>query len=424
MDAGISPLAESRVAASGTQGEELPPDLRAPAPRPLTDAFAESRVARLRSRALWGCLAAGAHCVSMAPLPIVKTLSLYLLPLAYLPWIGMCLGAIGVVAYAVAPAYRRARRYLTEGHTGFALVVSLAKTCIATVNGQPSVYALRATLNLNPDIEPPLLVEVQSPQFPTHHKDAVSTRFRVGDRVPILWFPGELEKTVQILDFLEAMPQCELIRGRRAADRPLWKVIANVVAVAAFLLALMWSLYALERYRPLDFGFRQAVLPSTVFGTLGLLAFAAVGVVELRNRRRIGERNVQALASGEAVETLLPMGRFKLIGGGLLMLTGGALLGGIIGMCLAFTANAWLDSSPPKQVPVTITEMLQTTHNFVFRTYTMKFRRVGAQEDDSILSTPDHIDQFALPLGVALVRQGRFGWPWVETIEPMGRAIR
>ena len=35
------------------------------------------------------------------------------------------------------------------------------------------------------------------------------------------------------------------------------------------------------------------------------------------------------------------------------------------------------------------------------------------------MTTPEHMDQFIFPAGIAQVRSGRFGWPWVETIDPV-----
>ena len=109
----------------------------------------------------------------------------------------------------------------------------------------------------------------------------------------------------------------------------------------------------------------------------------------------------------------------KRVGLGAILLFGAVLLSGATVLCWAYTANALLDDSPAKPVPVQITDMIQTTHGGIFREYQMKFRRAEDKSDQSLLTTPDHMDQFVVPIGNAMVRAGRFGWPWVETIKPI-----
>jgi CubicO group peptidase (beta-lactamase class C family) len=47
-------------------------------------------------------------------------------------------------------------------------------------------------------------------------------------------------------------------------------------------------------------------------------------------------------------------------------------------------------------------------------------RRAEDKSDHTLLTTRDHLNQFQLPpVGIALVRQGWLGWPWVETINPV-----
>jgi hypothetical protein len=52
----------------------------------------------------------------------------------------------------------------------------------------------------------------------------------------------------------------------------------------------------------------------------------------------------------------------------------------------------------------------------------MKYRRPGQKKDDSLLTTPEHLDKFVMPAGIAQVRTGWLGWPWVETVDPLAVA--
>jgi hypothetical protein len=63
--------------------------------------------------------------------------------------------------------------------------------------------------------------------------------------------------------------------------------------------------------------------------------------------------------------------------------------------------------------------MIQTTHDFIFRDYRLKYRFRDKQKDDELLTTPDHLMEFDAPLGVAEIQSGWLGWPWVKTVRPV-----
>jgi hypothetical protein len=100
-----------------------------------------------------------------------------------------------------------------------------------------------------------------------------------------------------------------------------------------------------------------------------------------------------------------------------------ATIGGVLGLVIAgLTANAMLDKSPVQTADVEFAEMVEVTHSFLFREYKLKYQRVGKKEDKEFLTTPQHLAQFDTLRGRAHIRGGRFGWPWVETIEPVNGA--
>lgn len=104
---------------------------------------------------------------------------------------------------------------------------------------------------------------------------------------------------------------------------------------------------------------------------------------------------------------------------GAVLTAGAIMLGGTTSLCLAFTANALLDTSPSKEVPVVITGMIQVTHNYVFREYKIEYQREGNPKDQSLMATPQNMAHFVFPVGVAVEREGWLGWRWVESIEPV-----
>jgi hypothetical protein len=143
-----------------------------------------------------------------------------------------------------------------------------------------------------------------------------------------------------------------------------------------------------------------------------------------RERRRAAERNAEALRTGGAVELTVPRGKIKRIGFGALITLGSVLLGGMTTMSFCMTANAVFDRSPRVFVPVQITNMVEITHEFLFREYKLQFRRAQDVQDIEQLTTPQHLDEFTVPVGIAHVRSGRFGWRWIETVEPIPVAVK
>jgi hypothetical protein len=404
--------------------QQLPQELQGPVPREVPQAVKHSRLARSQRAIVWGCFISGLLCVGADGLPFVETLSLYILPLGYLLWIGIGLCVIAGIVHLNPRTLRMARRYIEHGEAGFGRVLALAKTPTMIVHGRPTTYAIAAKLQVrHPKTGEMCECHMKSRSFGSSEKDQVSARFRVGDAVPVVWIPGEFERTAQIYDFLEVMPEHSLVY--RSKPKPLWMTLALLVMVAAFFLTLLWNLYATEKYSPIDFDWvSQGGLPILVGAVLGLAALVAIAISLARERSRAAQRNAEALRTGDAVELIVPKAMFKRIGFGVLMTLGAVLLGGITTMSICMTANAIFDKSPRVLVPVQITNMVEITHEFLFREYKLQFRRAQDVRDIELLTTPQHLDQFTAPVGIAHVRSGRFGWHWVETVEPIQVAVK
>ena len=135
--------------------------------------------------------------------------------------------------------------------------------------------------------------------------------------------------------------------------------------------------------------------------------------------RRSAEHNQRALAIGGAVELSTAF-----LGSGahgwlvrIAVVLGAPLLGGVLTLCWLFFANAWLDESAPRREPVQIENLVMTTHGFVLREYQIEYVLSGSGARGKLLSTPEQMAAFTSAQGVARVRAGAFGWPWVEAIE-------
>jgi hypothetical protein len=357
-------------------------------------------------------------------MPFVETLALYLLPLGYLKWVALGLAVIASAGFIGFGNYKKATRYVQQGQAGFGRVIEIVKYGSVIVEGQTTAYAFQVTLEtLHPNSDQPVVIQVKSGDFSQAQKDRIDTRFRVGDFVPIVWMPNQFEKTVQVYDFLELTDDASLNRDAQVAAKPLWQMILTVVSCVLLFFALFWNLYAFGRYQPLDFDFvRNGGLSFVAGGAFGLILAACMWLSFRKQHKQTELRNAEAAAAGKAIELERRRGVVRQLLFGSVILAGSILLAGVTFLCWAFTANAMLDRSGAKDVPVQISEMIQTTYSFVFRDYKFKYRRPGKQKDDELLSTPEHLSEFELPIGVAKVRSGYFGWPWVDTIEPINVA--
>jgi hypothetical protein len=353
----------------------------------------------------------------------VDVLARYVLPLGYLQWIGLGLIVLGAGVGAALTLRRGPFRYVRDGLPLAARIVDLVKTPTAIVNGVPSAHAFVASIVFH-DLTTGELVpaQVKSNDFSSARKDAYEAPFKVGDDVTAVYLPGRLDTTLRIYAFLDLSPDVNLTpRARVAREQSPWKVAAMLAAVPGIFLVLFANVYAFGRYEPVAFDYRQALAPMIAGGVvLGGGLFAALYLSHRSEQRELQRRALEALATGAAVETGTPFLGAGLYGWALraVMATGAPLLGAVTALCWCLMANAWLDRSPGQPVAARIERRLMKTHLFIFREYRLEYRLEGSPEKQSLLTTVEHLSRLDGPAAVASVRAGRFGWRWVETVEP------
>ncbi len=401
-------------------GLSLPEELIGDTPRELPASVRFGPLSQSRRKAFWAFLVVGAVCFVLDSLPFIGILSLYILPLDYLKWVGGACLLISVVGQFFGGEFKKATLYIEEGEVAYGRVMQLLLVPTNVYNGQTLAFAFCAAVEVrHPATNQLTQVEVKSRGIPTHLKDRVDTHFRVGDYVPIVWLPGRFEKSVQIYDFLELTPENSLDRLDANPKNSLVELIQAAVFAPLFFILLFWNVYAYGRYEPIEFSFEDGVAPIVVGAVLGLGLTVFGWLVVRRQRIRIAERNAQSSLVGRAVELEYESGFLAKYGLGAILVAGAMLLGGATVLCWCFTANALLDNSPVKESAVDITNMIQVTHSFIFREYKLEYRWPGEDKDHSLLTTPDHLAQFLAPMGTARVRSGWLGWRWVETIDPL-----
>jgi hypothetical protein len=402
-------------------------ELQGPTPRTLPPELRQGPYARRRLDGVRAALIFGAGALLLDWVPGMDVLGLYLLPLAHLFWIG--LAALGFAALAWLDFKLRLGpfRYVRDGAPLVVRVLDLVKGPSRIVNGQATHYAFTAAVGFrHPESQQLVGFQLQSEDFPSARRGDVDTPFRVGDYVTAVYLPGRLEKSLRLYSFLELQPAASLRRGAATAATPA-QIAGGALALIAIFTALFANVYAFGRYQPLDFDYTSAgaALPMAIGA---LLIGGATGWGLLRQhrgeRRRTAERNQRANA-GEAVEIEAPF-----LGTGfhawfmrIALLLGLPLMGGLTALCWALVANAWLDASPARPQPAHIEELTMTTHAFLFREFELSYVLEGSEETRKLLTTPQHLMSFPDERGVAWVRAGRFGWPWVESVLPAGQDV-
>jgi hypothetical protein len=397
------------------------PELQETPPRHVPEEFRNSPYFVRQRNGIVGLVVAGALCVGFGQLPILKEWGLYVLPLAYLSWVGIGLLVLGAGTWISSKARRGPIQYVEEGIPLVARIRDQVLRPTMIVNGQPSAYVFSAAIEYRDPVTGALVEkQLDSRSFSTSAKDKYRTSYRIGDYVTAVYLKSNPDKSLRLYGFLELRPDIGLLRKEAGQPPSLLKTVLAVTALFGFFGVLFWNVYALSKYEPLDLTFSQAAWPVAVGGVvLGGGVLVWLGRRQARTRREMAARNEKALAAGEAVE--LETKKQGLFGSHGLVLSvviglGGLLLGGVIVLCWCFTANALLDSSKPEFRPVQIVEFWSTTHNFLFREYQIEYRFPFEKQTRKLLSTPAHMRQLQSGQAVAEVHAGRFGWPWVKTL--------
>lgn len=395
-------------------------------PRPIADDLRRGRHAHRQSNVIHGWLVVGAALIMCAPLPFVQQWGLYVLPLQYLGWIGLGCVALGGLVWVKTRFGRGPYQYVEEGIPLVARIRALVMAPSAIVNGQAVRYCFRALIDYrHPGTGEEVTTEAVSNDFTEMRRDELTTTYRQGDYVTAVYLPSKPEEVV-LYGFLDLKPGLGLIRRDASERNSLLMTVLGVAVLVGFFGVLGWNVFAFGRYAPLETAWVEYLVPFALgVVVLGGGFLAILAGLTRHEARKANQRNESAIQSGQAVE--LSVAKGGIFGQGLLgtliLLAGAVLLGGMSGLCQGFTVNAWLDDSPPQRRPVRITSMVMTTHNFLFREYTIEYefldKKAGQWEELSFLSTPAHMNRFGTDLALAEVHAGRFGWPWVKTLHPV-----
>jgi hypothetical protein len=319
----------------------------------------------------------------------------------------MGLIAFGVIGFLVRNL-RRSSKYISHGMPVVLRILSVLKRPTMELHGQ-SIYATC------------IMVECQDPrsgqtiqrEIKTDSKDVP---FRTGDYVTGIYFPDDFETTLQIYSLLGFHRK----DGLSDSSYEWWLGIKMVTLVCSILAVPVFCLFVFARWF-----IRDPWTLMTLWGIGALVFGIPTAWLWHRTYRRKDiqrqQRNLHAITEGGILEQLAPpragfIGTGRLTGSALFF---GVLMGmGIVFLSLALTINGGLDSSKPKDVPVSIVDIRVTTRKMIIREYELGYRLANDNETYHLHTTPDHLRQFKQgDQALAVIRDGFLSWEWVETIK-------
>ncbi len=402
---------------------QFEPELQPLPPRGIPYFLREGRYARRQRKTIWSFAVLGLVLIGLGALPIMKVWGQFVLPLAYVVWIGIaCLFIAGLIELG-SRLLSGAFRYVEDGIPIVARVTELYLAPAVLVHGQGAAYHFVADAEyLDPDSGELTSRQFTSNSFPADVKHKRTTSFRVGDYVTAIYLPNNPEKTLQLYGFLDLNPHVGVIDVESSDN--LWKSLLTVIAIPVLFFVLGWNVYAYGRYCPLELHFAQMWIPlaiGAVFFGGALIAWLVIeSRVEEHKRRALNERSLE---TGGPIQRSQErdQGWSASMGGGfisVILIAGSLLLGGLTVLCWAFTINSLLDNSPPDVRKVEIDQLVVSTRYFIFREFTIEYHFPGEAETHTLMSTPEQMEKLAgLKQGRAHVHAGRLGWPWVKSIE-------
>lgn len=404
-------------------GYAIESELLAPAPRSMPDFVYESRYVKNQKQLQRGLLIAAIICLIAQFIPPLQRLALYVLPLGYAGWLAVALLAGYLFSKLNILRGQGPLRYLTHGEAIVGIVETLVKQPTLVVNGSETQFSFVAGMRvIHPETGEETGIAVASNGLASSEKDRYDTTLKIGDQATLVYFPGKFDKSVKVYGFLDLNPAAQYIT-KAEKRRSAFEIIGIGLAILAFC-GLILAAFSIERYEPLKFPLNPLSIGVIAAGAIaGLLGLYFGYRHETRAARTRDLRNAAALAEGRAIELGYEptgfLGKSRSLVLALLLIVGAPGLCGAITWSTEIFLNGLLDHSEPELVPVRLGDLYVETHSLIFRQYKVEFWMEGQEKKRTLSTTPEQL--FVLDgssTGVAVVKDGFFGWPWVQAILP------
>lgn len=409
------------------RGQLFESEFHAPTPRPVPQKLHRGSYAIIRKRLHLGLLLGGIICLILSPARAISSMGAYFVPFAYLHRIGLGLLVIMLGAF-IHFRFGGSFRYIRKGIPVAARILDISG---GTYQDGTLGFACLVEC-LPPGETESVTVICSSPGRQYSERHCYQLSVKPGDYVTGVYLPGQFPKSLRLYGFLGLNPDVTFVSKAPKTSfkkNPVlhWLIILTWAALLAGVYAL-W--YVLSHCEPLHWGWNIA-LPGIIGGLMIAAWYAFLSVWETREDVQRFAAQDEAAAAGENhgpsgqkslwLDSSLKAWGFKIALGLSSMAFGAALT--LSALCLT---NARLDRSKPYYRPVVIQRMMVTTHNSIFKTYSIEYSWVGSKKTRTIQTSLAHIQKFNTDVGFAEIHEGRLGWPWLETIhpgvmDPMGR---
>lgn len=379
-------------------GEEFADEPPRTVPRRLwTGSYAQRRRGNVRTLFVMGI-----GCVVFWPMPFVQTLSFYLLPLAYLHWLGLALIAFGIIGFFRNLLPNGEFKYVTEGRPliGRVLTPALQPTGTPDI---PMVALAAAVEYVHPETGQQANSTLTSSLSMTgSDTPRYSQTIEAGDYVTLVTLPDSFDASLRLYGYLGLDPDREYILkdGRPLQGTSASAAVLIAVGILAGVGVLLAGMHVVLTSIPSD-GAPWKFIAAGIAGLVVALMLWAI----VRFRRRQAEGEPTGASLGPIISGIL------------------GTMAGLIGICLI---NSQFDKSPGLYDTVEVVNFWETTHNFVFRTYEIEFRAPGMADTDKYHATIDDIDRlsssdigFVSELAVMDYAEGALGLEWTRGIYPI-----
>lgn len=381
-------------------GEEFQPEI----PRPIPRKLRRGSFARRNHGIAMTWTALGAAFVLISPWDVVWKMSFYVLPLAYLGWVGLAMIAIGVIVLIQNRLTKKRFEYVVAGQPFVGRVLDVQEHETVTINPETKAPMSRIRYQIAVEYENP---ETHRSEFATLLTDEswdksqtvhYSLEVQPGDYATLVAMPGNIAATVRIYGLLGLDPKREFLKFK---GKPLSGISPiKAIAIAGIVFGIMWMFVGF--FYVITFCFPEEWNWPLGMTAMGLGGVAGVILGLMIQRSSVTEAN-EANKSSAAVVA----GSFGLIG----------LFVGLMGLGLI---NALCDQSPSRYVPIEIVNHWQRTHNFIIRDYELEFSEFGIAKTTKAHVSVDTLMRIGQSrFGVKELRDGGLGLEWIADYHPM-----
>ena len=381
-------------------GEEFQPTV----PRPIPRRLRRGSFSRRNHGIAMTWTALGAAFVMVAPWNVVWNMSFYILPLAYLGWIGLAMVAIGVLILLMNRISKKRFGYVISGHPFAGRILDVREHETVTINPETKAPMTQVRYQIAFEYENP---ETRRSEFTTLLTDEFwdksqsvhySLAIEPGDYVTLVAMPGNVSASVRIYGLLGLDPSRDFLKFK---GKPLSGISPfKAIAIAGIVFGILWMFVGL--FYVLTFCFPEEwnwPLGLTAMA-LGATAGAILGLIIQRNS--LADENASNVGSSIFLACC-----FGLTG----------LFAGLMGLGLI---NALGDKSLSRYESIEIVNHWQTTHNFIIRDYELEYSEIGNPKSTKAHVSVDTLMRIgSTKFGVKELRDGGLGLEWIAGYHPL-----